>query len=129
MSPTPSQDIATLTIRVSELEKDMQLVQNQLKSYVSQRENELQLREKDLQLKNMQQTLDRIERDQQNNKQEQNDQLKDLNIKVDAQGKKIDGLKGEGFQWITNLIIVIITGIAVTVIGNYIVYLLTRPGG
>jgi predicted Holliday junction resolvase-like endonuclease len=120
MTMTPSQppshaDIATLNVRMANVEKDVEIVQKQLQTYVSQQVS-------DLQFKNMQQTLDRIERDQQDGKQEQSNKLETMNT-------KIDNLKSKGLERTINVIGGVGIGVLVTVIGTGLVYFFMHIGG
>jgi len=115
-SQPPSQaDIATLNIRMANVEKDIEVVQKQLQSYVSQQVS-------DLQFKGMQQTLDRIEKDWQDSKQKQNTQLETLNA-------KIDNLKTKGLERAVNICVGVGVGVLVTIIGTGLVYFFTHIGG
>lgn len=115
-SQPPSQaDIATLNVRMTNVEKDVEIMQKQLQTYVSQQVS-------DLQFKGMQQTLDRIERDWQNSKLEQGDQFKEVNT-------KIDNLKTKGLERAVNICVGVGVGVLVTIIGTGIVYFFTHIGG
>lgn len=112
----PSQaDIATLNVRMTNAEKDIDVMQKQLQSYVSQQVS-------DLQFKSMQQTLDRIERDQQDSKKVQNEQLTTMNTKIDS-------LKTKGLERALNVCIGVGVGVLVTVIGTGLIYFFTHIGG
>lgn len=112
----PSQaDIATLNVRMTNAEKDIDVMQKQLQSYVSQQVS-------DLQFKGMQQTLDRIERDQQDSKKTQNEQLMTMNT-------KIDNLKTKGLERTVNIFVGVGVGVLVTVIGTGLIYFFTHIGG
>jgi hypothetical protein len=112
----PSQaDIATLNVRMTNAEKDIDVMQKQLQSYVSQQVS-------DLQFKGMQQTLDRIERDQQDSKKTQNEQLMTMNT-------KIDNLKTKGLERTVNIFVGIGVGVLVTIIGTGLIYFFTHIGG
>lgn len=115
-SQPPSQaDIATLNVRMTNAEKDIDVMQKQLQSYVSQQVS-------DLQFKGMQQTLDRIERDQQDSKKTQNEQLMTMNT-------KIDNLKTKGLERTVNVFVGIGVGVLVTIIGTGLIYFFTHIGG
>lgn len=115
-SQPPSQaDIATLNVRMTNAEKDIDVMQKQLQSYVSQQVS-------DLQFKGMQQTLDRIERDQQDSKKTQNEQLTTMNTKIDS-------LKTKGLERTVNILVGIGVGVLVTVIGTGLIYFFSHIGG
>jgi hypothetical protein len=125
--PTP--DLSTLSYRMANVEKDIEIVQKQLQSYVPLSVNDWQLREKDTQLKGMQQTLDRMEREQQSSKTDHVQQLKDLNDKIDTQSSKIDKLQIKGLSWIVITVVSIVVSIVVTVASSLIVFYFTHPTG
>lgn len=115
-SQPPSQaDIATLNVRMTNVEKDVESMQKQLETYVSRQVS-------DLQFKSMQQTLDRIERDQQDSKKTQNDQLTTMNT-------KIDNLKTKNLERIVSALGGVLGGVLVTVIGAGLVYFFMHIGG
>lgn len=118
--PTP--DIATLSYRMANMEKDIEIVQKQLQSYVPLQVNDWQLREKDVQIKSMQQTLDRMEREQQNSKKEWADLLSTMNTKIDS-------LKTKNLERIVSVLLGTIGGVLVTIIGTGLVYFFTHTGG
>lgn len=118
--PTP--DIATLNVRMANVEKDIEIVQKQLESYVPLRVNDWQLREKDTQIKSMQQSLDRMEQDQKSKQKEWGDLLTTMNT-------KIDDLKTKNNERLVSLLLGTIGGVLVTVIGAGLVYFFMHIGG
>jgi lipid II:glycine glycyltransferase (peptidoglycan interpeptide bridge formation enzyme) len=119
-------EMATISLRVSNIEQDVKRVQDK---FVSQQVIDLQLQNYKLQLDNMDQSLKRMERDQQASKEDQVQQLKTLNDKIDTQGAKIDKLQIKGLTWVVVTIVSMVIGILIAVVSGLIIYYLTRPGG
>lgn len=78
------QDLVTIQYRVEALETGVRELQQQLHSYVSTREN-------DLQLQNIRSTVERIERDVQDAKK----QMSDLSTKLTSQSQEMQNRDAE----------------------------------
>ena len=100
----PTQDIATLNVRMANVEKDIELVQKQLEKYVPQQMS-------DLLFKGMQETLDRIERDQ------------------TTMNTKMDNLKTKGLERALSICIGVGIGVLVALISTGLVYVFSHIGG
>lgn len=110
------QDITTIQYRVEALETGVRELQQQLHSYVSTREN-------DLQLQNIRGTVERIERDVQDTKK----QMMDLSTKIsvqdtEAQRRDADQRKNQDALQI-RMLWVIVSAVGTVLIGVLVTYL------
>lgn len=103
-----SSDITTvLMYRITTLEKDMQLLQTELRTYVPQREN-------DLQLKIIQETVHRIEGD-----------VQDIRKRLENQGQKTNDIQFGALKWALSIGVSVLVGVLIAVLANIILH----PGG
>src|SRR5579864_7391491 len=106
--PQQSSDITTvLMYRITTLEKDMQLLQTELRTYVPQREN-------DLQLKIIQDTVHRIEGD-----------VQDIRKRLENQGQKTNDIQFGALKWVLSVGVSILVGVLIAVLAHIILH----PGG
>lgn len=110
----PQSDMPTLTFRIAALEKDVQQLQSELRLYVPQRENELQL-------KNIQEIVRRIESDVQDAKK----QITTVSTKLENQGQKTNDIQFGALKSVLGVVVSIIIGVLITVLANYLMH----PGG
>lgn len=107
-SPTPQQDQSVLSYKLNQVEQEVERLREQLRLYVTTRENELQLR-------SIQDAVSRIERDIGETKK----QVSEVDTKLIAQREVLDRLQIKVLWGVVSVVLSVLTALFIAYITHF----------